>query len=205
MARQIAEIKIDPISEMEWREPSTDDLDLESLPERLDDETLARVEAIAKSPLADLPPCDERTFGQALRMMLAVLPRRGSDDLSGELFVAAYERQLGHHPRPAIEYLCDKAIAQCRWFPTVAECHEILTMWRRSDEHTARRFKAEAIAGKEKRERSMAKWRAERQEVLEIRALTQADVDEMPEVLRNIGLRNGYLVQDEDGIVRPVD
>lgn len=133
--------------------PSTDDLDLTSLPERLDDTTLARVEAIARSPLPELPPCDSRHLGQALRMMLAVLPRRQADELSGELFVAAYERQLGGYPNEVITFLCDTAIRTQKWFPTVADCIDIIADWRRDDAAVRRRAKASSLAYRERRMR----------------------------------------------------
>lgn len=133
--------------------PSTDDLDLTTLPARLDDATLARVEAIARSPLPELPPCDSRHLGQALRMMLAVLPRRHADELSGELFVAAYERQLGGFSNQAITFLCDEAIRTRKWFPTVAECIEIMDDWRRDDAETQRRATASSLAYRERRAR----------------------------------------------------
>jgi hypothetical protein len=133
--------------------PLIDDLDLTTLPTRLDDTMLARVEAIARSPLPALSPCDTRHLGQALRMMLAVLPRRQADELSGELFVAAYERQLGNFPNQAITFLCDEAIKTRKWFPTVAECIEIMDDWRRDDGDTRRRGHATHLAYLERRAR----------------------------------------------------
>lgn len=140
--------------EMVLLAPSTDDLDLTTLPGRLSDSMMARVEAIARSPLPPLPPCDSRHFGQSLRMMLAVLPRRSADDLTGELFVAAYERQLSEYPAPAISFLCDEAIRTRKWFPTVAECIEILGEWRRYDAETRRRSDAWMAWGRERRLRN---------------------------------------------------
>lgn len=123
----------------------TDSLDLTNLPDKLDAETLARVEAISRSPLPELPPCDNQTFAQALRMMLAVLPKRHLDELSGELLVAAYRESLGRYPAQAIDYLRRDAINHCKWFPTIAECHEILGKWRRRDEFTQRKSQATSI------------------------------------------------------------
>ncbi len=121
---------------------SITDLDLETLPERLTDEQWAMVKQVRDAPLPCLPPCDDRHLAQALRMMLAVLPRQQSDDLAGELFVEAYRRQLGDQPSAAITYLADQAMRQCRWFPTIAECLEILSGWRRCDADVMRQQKA---------------------------------------------------------------
>lgn len=178
---------------------STGDLDLDSLPERLDDFTLAEVEKIAAAPLPALPTCDERTFGQILRMMLAALPRRQADDISGELFVAAYERQLGHMSRPQAEHMMDKALRTCRWFPTIAECLELAGDWRRRDDATARKGKAQALASGEYRERHRDKtsWVLDgRQE-----AMSQEGIDAMPEELKRIGIKCGALIYDGAGKV----
>lgn len=118
------------------------DLDLESLPERLDDSQWAAVKRIMDAPLPSLPPCGETHLLQCLRAMLAVLPRQNSDDVAGELFVEMYRSQLGEHPADAISYLVVQATRQCRWFPTIAECLEIITGWRRHDADTMRKAAA---------------------------------------------------------------
>ena len=181
---------------------STGDLDLENLPERLDDTMMAAVQKVAYSELPALPTCDSKTFGQVLRMMLAALPRRQADDISGELFVAAYERQLGHISRPQAEYLLDKALRTCRWFPTIAECHELLGGWRRSDEHTRRQVKAQNMMAAEERARANDRYDwSEKSSMI----MSQKQVDDMPEALHRIGLKCGALYIDETtGKVRPV-
>lgn len=196
----VARLVRDPSTgEMASLKPSTDDLDLTTLPERLDDATLARVEAIARSPLPPPEPCDRRTLDQALRMMLAVLPRRQADEISGELFVAAYERQLGGYPNDAIQMLCDEAIRTRKWFPTVSECLEILSEWRRNDEEVRRRLEAHYRLRREQDARY-----AERQSPPPVlRNLTQADVDMMNPTMIEIGLKCGALVRDADGNVGP--
>lgn len=196
----LARLVRDPASgEMVWLKPSTDDLDLAGLPARLDDATLARVESIANSPLPALPSCDNYHLGQSLRMMIAVLPRKQADELSGELFVAAYERQLGHYPEPAISFLCDEAIRTCRWFPTVAECLEILAQWHRNDAAVQRKRQAAAMAGRERMRRDEER-RAPKGSPFHI---TQAEVDKMTPNLVKIGLACGALVEDADGNVKP--
>lgn len=106
---------------------------------------LARVKAIATSPLPPLIPCSDSHFNKVLRTMLAVLPRRQTDDVSGELFVSAYKHKLGHLPVEAINYIADKALGQCKWFPTIAECLELLEGWRRYDVHTERKAAANKL------------------------------------------------------------
>lgn len=126
-------------------------LDLNTLPARLDDQTLAMVEAMANSPLPALVPCSEGKFGQAMRYLSASLPTRGHDDAAGELRFEAYRRTLGHLPADAIGFLTGEVLRTCRWFPTIAECLEITARWTRGD--TGLRDRAAARAEKERRDR----------------------------------------------------
>lgn len=65
--------------------------------------------------------------------MAAALPRRAADDVSAELISAAYQRKLGHLSKGAISFLVDQALDRCHWFPTIAECLEIVAAWERDD------------------------------------------------------------------------
>lgn len=106
--------------------------------------------------------------------MLATLPRKQADDVSGELLVEVYERQLGGYPQQQIEYLTDRAIETCRWFPTVAECHDICANWRRVDSFTGRRADAlSAIYREEELRKAQPKdvWRPTKEEIAEVHRL----------------------------------
>lgn len=81
--------------------------------------------------------------------MLAVLPKRGSDELSGELLANAYRRMLGHHTKAEINFLTEQVLGRCKWFPTIAECVEILAEWRRRDQYTEVQSDAYFLARKE--------------------------------------------------------
>lgn len=187
--------------ETELRQPSTDDLDLANLPDRLDDAMLARVQDIASSPLPPEQPCDERHFNQCLRVMLSVLPKRAQDDVSGELFVGAYQRKLGKFSNAAISFLADKALERCRWFPTIAECYEILGDYRRSDDVVLRKIEAGRIAMAEDRARlgDRRRW----QEVRHTEEWTEELIASLSPPLVNIGLACGALTRDENGKVIP--
>lgn len=185
----------------------TDDLDLTRLPERLDNDTLDRVKALAQSRLPEPIPCGERHFTQCLRVMLAVLPKRQADELSGELFVAAYQRKLGHYSDAAISFLADKAMERCQWFPTIHECLEILEDYRRYDEHVERRALAASIQRKEEGARL---WEErEFREITNDRGrpgrddITMDDIAKLPPHLIQFGLNARALVQDENGNVKP--
>jgi hypothetical protein len=178
---------------------STVELSLADLPDRLDDTLLAAVETIARSPLPQLPSCDERHLAKCLRLMLAVLPRQQTDELGGELFVEAYRRHLAEWPDEAISFLANEATGRCRWFPTIAECREILQGWRRSDEATARQARAAALAARERNLRYSERLPP----AVPPPPLTQADVDAMNPKLIEIGLACGALVRDADGNIGP--
>lgn len=175
----------------------TDDLDLSSLPANLDDTTLERVEALARSPLPHMIPADERHLVQCLRVMLAVLPRQSADELTGELFVAAYQRMLGKYPNDAISYLADHAMRNCRWFPTIAECLEILSSWIRVDEFTKRKAQAAQIANRERAARQAVRWDGEKR--FRGRAVTQSEIDRMTPEMIELGISCGAIVRGEDG------
>lgn len=136
----------------ELPQPST--VDLTNLPERLNDAQLAAVEAMARQPLPELPPCPENHLAQCLRVMLAVLPKQNTDELGGELFVRAYIRHLSSWPKDAISHLADRATGECKWFPTIVECREILDRWTRNDEAVQRRNLAWIIANRERNARA---------------------------------------------------
>lgn len=59
---------------------------------------------------------------------------RATDETSGKLLVAAYQRMLGDQPEAALAYMAERVLAECRWFPTIAECFDILADWKRDDE-----------------------------------------------------------------------
>lgn len=141
-------IKLASVTELPTR--STVKLDLANPPERLNDEQFAEAQRMAFEPLPDLPPVDPKFLAQCLRMMLAVLPRQNADDIAGELFVAAYKSHLGGYSQDEIQYLTHRATGECKWFPTIAECREILTGWRRDDDATHRKNLAVRIWARER-------------------------------------------------------
>ena len=171
------------------------------MPDRLDDDLMAKVASIAKAELPRLPACDVKSFGQMLRMMLSALPRRQADDISGELFVAAYERQLGHMSKPHLEYMMDKALRQCKWFPTIAECFELASGWVRRDEATERQKQAHRLFERENNARIADQYQWTQKSAM---LMTQRMVDDMAPELQRIGLKCGALYKDKTGKVRPI-
>lgn len=146
---------------------------------------LDRVTAIAEASLPALPPCDDRHFAKCLRIMLAVLPKQNTDEIGGELFVEAYRRQLGHLPNDAISHLADQATRECRWFPTIAECLELVRSWRRSDQAAQRLMQARSLVSREKSARyteehppfrSHSAWKPTPEELDALKAKAAADL-----------------------------
>ncbi len=79
-------------------------------------------------------------------MMLAVLPKRNLDDISGEIFVKAYARMLGHLSNAQLSLVTEIVIARCKWMPTIAECLEIARDYPAKDSRIARYRLASRIA-----------------------------------------------------------
>ena len=68
-------------------------------------------------------------FLKCLRLWEAMLPRRASDEVSGELLARGYWRMLGSKLSQAqMSVLSEMVLDRCKWFPTVAECNEIMAV-----------------------------------------------------------------------------
>jgi hypothetical protein len=155
------------------------------LPARLDDDTLARVEAFAASPLAPLPDCDDDHFAKCFRV-IALLPRRQADEVKGELQFGVYRKILAGWPGAAMSFLTETAARECKFFPTTNECLSILRRWERGDAQA--RSIARTIAGRE--------WQArfgEAMRAMQYGDLDQAAIDALPEEWRKAGEAKGYL------------
>ena len=151
----------------------------------------------AKQPLPLAEPCDDRHFAQCFRLMSAVLPKQSKDELAGKLFVSAYQRILQSYPKDAISYLAEQAMTRCRWFPTIAECIEILQEWRRNDQHTRHRSHLLQVIRREQEARRQDEY-AKRHPA---RPMTAAEVAALPEPMIALGLSCGALKRLDDGTV----
>jgi hypothetical protein len=161
---------------------------------RLDDETLAAAQALAVAPLPTLEPCDRDHFNQCLRVMLAVLPKRNSDDVSGKLLISAYQKKLGGYPTDQISYLADQATAKCEWFPSIAECISLMQGWKRNDDPVHVRRRAETAVRREleaRMDETMARLAAGQ--------CDQAEIDALPIRWKEIAETRSYLWRHQDG------
>lgn len=175
--------------------------ELQSLPERLTDDQLHNLLAIAREPLKAPEACDPKHFAQCFKFMVAVLPKQAKDEIDGKLFVAAYQRMLGGYPKDAISYLAEHSMAQCRWFPTIAECIDILQKWQRDDDDTRYRNKVLQIVRREQNARREDAEKERRKSTM--RPITMAEISTMSESLISLGIEIGALKKLEDGTVVP--
>ena len=130
--------------------------------------------------------------------MQAALPMRFTDEDSGKLLIATYHRMLGNYCREAIAYLAERSLVECKWFPTIAECREILDGWRRDDEPARTRQSARwKIEGVKQVAANIAQRQfAEDMQRLERGEMTQAEVDDLPEATAWSAEARGWLRYD---------
>lgn len=166
-------------------------------PARLDDQALSLAEELANSPLPILPPCDDREFAKLIRAMDAALPRRSADDVTGELRKRLYQNKLGGYPHAAVQFMVSTALEELNWFPTIAQCLEILARWRRDDGDVQRKASAASMARAERQARFDDVMRA-----LELRQIDQAGIDALPIGFRVVGAERGFLRLHDDGVYR---
>lgn len=119
--------------------------ELDFLPSRLDNPTMRALRDFYRSPPPLEPQVSGGAFAECLRTMRACLPSRPADDLDGELMVAMYHHHLGKFSPAALDFLTKRATRDCRWFPTINECLEIVGGYVRSDEHTLARTAARKL------------------------------------------------------------
>lgn len=156
--------------------------------------TIAQAREIAVAPLPQLESCSERHFIQCIRILLAALPKRNSDDVSGELLIAAYQRKLGGFCKDQISYLSDKALGRCEWFPTIAECLTIIGEWNRDDDALRLQERAKGMV--------MWDWQRRFDAVMSELAggrYSQAQIDALPDSWKAIGEARSYLWAGADG------
>lgn len=180
-----------PPSTMPWQT-----LNLDTLPERLDDETLAMVTELANCQLPASQPCGDVHFVQCLKS-LDILPRRQDDGDGGRLKVKLYQRHLAGFSEEAMSYLAFHATRHCDWFPTIAECFRILAAWPNRERDDQRRCRARALAQNE--------YQVRQEQVLELlrqRALDQDAIDDLSDHIKRIAAEKCYLHALTDGTYR---
>ena len=171
----------------------SDVLDLDSLTGRIDDATIGVLAQIADAPLPAPERADDDHFAKCLRSM-AILPYRADDETSGKLRHRLYAAKLQGYSNEALSFLVSKALDQCQWFPTIAECLAILRTWPNRDVADARRRKADYLIGWEWQKRM-----DEAMESLAARTMPQGEIDGLPAKWKRIAADKGYLWAWPDG------
>lgn len=141
-----------------------------------------------------LAACSDNAFDEQFRVVLASLPKRNSDDVSGELMTRAYRGKLGAFSAAQIAFLWDAVLERCQWFPSIAECLTILAEWERDDAAVKLQERAKTMVFWERQSRfdaTMAKLAAGE--------CDQADIDALPESWRRVAETRGYLWLNKDG------
>lgn len=170
-------------------------LNTANVPERLTDPMLAKLERLANISLPPLTPIGGADFAKCMRLLQASLPRRASEDVAGELMVAAYQRMLGHMPREQVEFLTARALATCKWFPAIAECIDLAKGWTRPE--ADKRAWCRARASRERQQRL-----DDMRGALRRGEVAQADIDVLPRRLCEILEAESWLRVNEDGSYR---
>ena len=157
--------------------------------------------AVIACPIPEIEPVTPDYLNKALMAMLAVLPRQGKDAASGAMMVKQYVLKLGKHPKGAIDHLWSASIDKLRWFPTVAECNEIISEWvSRAQELKHAKSIAESKIAREKDLRFR-----DALDMLRSRKASQEDVDAYPERWKAYAAEQGFLWKLKDGsyLIRP--
>ena len=172
-----------------------------SLPDRLTDGMMDQLRAVISCPIPEIEAVTPDYLNKAMMAMLAVLPRQGKDAATGAMMIKQYVLKLGKHPKGAIDHLWSASIDRLRWFPTVAECNEIISEWvSRSQELKHAKSIAESKIAREKDLRLR-----DAIDLLRSGKAVQADVDSYPERWKALAAEQGYLWRLKDGsyLIRP--
>jgi hypothetical protein len=171
---------------------------LKALPTSLSDQEFEQVKAIAKATLPSLPGVGEEGFGQAMKLLGTSLKRRkGDPDDGGELKFRSYRKCLAHLSHPQLWWTVEAAMVRMTFFPTIKELLDIAEGWERRDDATEAQRLAKLLVNREVNRRLREQSRK-----APAPPLTQQVVDAMAPELRSMGLKLGYLIE-QDGKVIP--
>lgn len=173
-------------------------LDLASLPARLNDTTLEMLREIASSPLPAPQHCDEEHFARCMKS-LDILPRR-ADDNGGRLRFKLYQAKLGGYSNEALSHLVSAGLEVFHFFPSIAECMELLACFPNRGIAHGRRERAKTVILWELQHR-MDEWLGRLAE----KSVRQAEVDNTSEHWRKVAEAKGLLFVCGDGshMLRP--
>jgi hypothetical protein len=169
---------------------------LKALPTSLTDEQFNQVKAIAKAPLPSLPGVGDEGFGKAMKLLETSLKRRKDDaEGDGELKFRAYRKCLSHLSHPQLWWAVEQAMIRLTFFPTIKELLDIAAGWERRDEATEAHRLAKLLMNREVNRR--LKYQARKP----VPPMTQEMIDTMDPELRKLGLKLGYLIEQDGKVI----
>ena len=170
---------------------------LRNLPPALNNEQYAQVKALAKASPPSLPGIGEKAFVEAMTMLRSSLPSRKAGDETGEVHMRVYRRCLSHLSAPEMWWTVEQAVKRLKFYPSVKELLDIAEGWVRRDDATEAQRLAKLLVNREVNRRLREQSRK-----APAPPLTQQVVDAMAPELRSMGLKLGYLIE-QDGKVIP--
>ena len=156
---------------------------------------MAMVEEIANSRLPALPHTDETHLAKCMLALDANLPRRQTDNDSAKLRIATWAKFFGEMPREQVEFMCRVALTRHTFFPTISESLTIAKEWERGDGPSRERALARTLL-----ERECETRRAEARQRLRYEEVPQAEIDAIPEWLRETLIEDRVLVREGDAV-----
>lgn len=160
---------------------------------------MTMVREIRDSALPAPASSDEVWFAQCMKAM-DILPRRQDDQLGGKMRFSLYKRHLEGYSNEALSYLAEKATAGCHFYPSIAECLDILKAWPNRNRDAERQEKAGHLYQRELNARM-----DEAVKRMALRSMSQEEVDDLPAFYKHVGVEKGYLrrLKDESYCVWP--
>jgi hypothetical protein len=159
---------------------------------------MSQLQALIDMPIPEQVPVSSDYLNKALMAMIAVLPRQGKDAATGALMVDQYVRKLGKFPKGAIDHLWSASIDRLKWFPTIAECNEIVSEWQSRAQQLVH---AKSMAGSRIAREKQARFESV-MEALKAGTMPQNDIDALPDAWRKMAVDKGYLWLLKDGSYR---
>lgn len=130
---------------------------------------------------------DEVWFAQCMKAM-DILPRRQDDQLGGKMRFSLYKRHLEGYSNEALSYLAEQATSTCHFYPSIAECLDILKAWPNRNRDAERQEKAGHLYQRELNARlddTMSR--------LGRRELSDDEANALDDFTKRVAVEKGYL------------
>lgn len=168
---------------------------LANLPARIDDQTISELRAICSCPTPRAEPAAPYYVDECVTTLLINLPKRAHGEDDGEILNRTYSAALKHYSARSLKFLAKRALAKCKWFPTIAECIEIIGEYRGDGEA----FGALKVGAEARIRRELNMRMDEAVAALGRRELSQDAIDALPDLTKRVAAEKGYLWKWPDG------